>query len=146
MESTMLPQELETLVLVATSIAIAVGLLILAFKILRAVIRTLRPAAMVVGFVVIGVVCTNLVQQRLPAQQRDQIEQFFNNLGDQARELIETHAPSSRDEGDEAADDSQTPMPSAEGTPETDMSRFPGGGFPPDLSIPRIELRTREMP
>ena len=137
----MLPQELETLVLVATGTAITVGLLILAFKILRAVFRTLRPAAMVVGFVVIGVVCTNLVQQRLPAQQREQIQQFFDDLGGQARELIDSHAASSSDSDDE----SPPTTPVTEDSPEIDISRFSGQDFHSDFMNPRIELRTREI-
>lgn len=139
-------QELETLVLVATGIAIAVGLMILAFKILRAVLRTLRPAAVVIGFVLIGVVGTSFVQQRLSAQQKDQLEQFFHNLGDQARDLIETHAPSSNDPGDEAANDSQSSTPSVEETPETNTPLFSGGGLPLDFSNPGIELRIPELP
>ncbi len=129
----MITPHLESFVLVAIGVALGIGALILAFKILRSLAKTLKPAAIMIGFVVIGIVGTNFVQQRLSAQHKDQIEQFFHSLSVQARGLLPAGEAQPTDREAPSQSPSEQQAASTNGQPRS--MQF-------DVFNQRIELRT----
>ena len=132
----MITPQLESFILFAIATALGIGLLVLAFKLLRSIANTLKPAAVVVGFVVIGLVGLQFVQQRLSAQQKDQVEKFLHNLGEQVRELMPA--------GDAQPTDGQAPSqsPPDQQAAATDSQIGQPRSMQFDVFNQRIELRT----
>jgi hypothetical protein len=81
----MQPEAIGFLVGSVLGAAVCVGLLILAFKMVRSIARSIRLAIILVGLLAGSGAASYFGHGHLSPQQKDQITKFFESLADQAR-------------------------------------------------------------